>query len=151
MKYLLSLTTMLLLTLNAQASALEVDNAWIRAMPPTSRVVPIYLTMNNQGIAEIQLVAIESEAGSVELHQTVMKGESMHMTPVASIPVSSNGTTKLAPSGYHGMMSNFSNGVPTLNTKVSLTLVFADGTKQTIDAKVIKNSVVKDTMAHHHH
>ncbi|WP_246029069.1 copper chaperone PCu(A)C [Parashewanella tropica] len=131
------------------AQDVMVENAWIRAMPPTSRVVPIYLTMKNNGDQPIKLLAINSPNGRIELHQTVMKDGVMRMTPVQKIMVDSKGKTLMAPGGYHGMMMNFTQGVPTKGDSVPLTLTFNNGEKLKVMAAVKMNN--DEDMHHHHH
>ncbi|RLV58783.1 copper chaperone PCu(A)C [Parashewanella curva] len=150
-KFLLIVLSLLtsIVSYSLLAEQLTVENAWIRAMPPTSRVVPIYLTMKNTGDQPIKLLAINSPNGRIELHQTIMKNGLMRMTPVEKIMVDSHGQTTMAPGGYHGMMMNFTQGVPAKGDSVPLTLTFNNGEKLTIMAAVKMNS--DETMHHHHH
>ncbi|MEH6443477.1 MAG: copper chaperone PCu(A)C [Oceanospirillaceae bacterium] len=120
----------------AVAANIEVDNAWVRAMPPTSRVIPIYLTINNPTDKSVGLIKISSPRGFVVIHQSVMRNDMMQMEPVESVPVPAKGVAKLQPTGYHGMMNNFTDGVPTKGENVPLVLMFNNGKELTVMAKV---------------
>jgi len=122
-----ALAALLLLANSSFASELMVHNAWIRAMPPGSRVVPVYLTLHNGGDTALVLSRITSPRGEIALHQTVQEGEMMKMLPVASIQIPAHGMVTLEPQGYHGMMSDFSDGVPQKGDEVALELTLANG------------------------
>ncbi|WP_228289701.1 copper chaperone PCu(A)C [Shewanella cyperi] len=128
-----ALASLLLMSFSSLAGDLMVHDAWIRAMPPTSRVVPLYLTLHNGGDKELVLSSIASPRGEIALHQTVQEGEMMKMLPVDSIRIPAHGMVKLEPQGLHAMMSDFNAGVPEQGEEVSLQLTLADG--ETLQAK----------------
>lgn len=132
------LSLLILVSGFVQGSEMMIRSAWIRAMPETSRVVPIYLTMNNPASVQRELIKITAMRGEVELHQTIEIKGVMSMTPVNKVIIAPYSQVKLAPGGFHGMMSHFTQGVPALDDKVSLTLRFADGEVQHIEATVSK-------------
>lgn len=143
------LSLLILLSGFVQASELVIRDTWIRAMPPSSRVVPIYLIIDNPTSASRKLINITSSAGSIEMHQTIEHNGVMSMAPINDIVIKANGQVTLAPSGLHGMMSHFSHGVPVLGDIVPLTLTFADGEKLEVEATVNKQAFVKAaTMVH---
>lgn len=133
----------------AQASELMVHDAWIRGMPPTSRVVPVYLSLHNPSNKPLVLKGISSPRGVVELHQTLMENEVMRMQSVGAIQIPPHGMVKLAPGGYHGMMSDFKGGVPALGEEVQLTLTLADGESLSVTAKVTAQGAAHDHSMHH--
>ncbi|MFV7785181.1 copper chaperone PCu(A)C [Shewanella marisflavi] len=133
----------------AQASELMVHDAWIRGMPPTSRVVPVYLSLHNPSNEPLVLKGISSPRGVVELHQTLMENEVMRMQSVGAIQIPPYGMVKLAPGGYHGMMSDFKGGVPALGEEVQLTLTLADGESLSVTAKVTAQGAAHDHSMHH--
>ncbi|WP_428611245.1 copper chaperone PCu(A)C [Shewanella sp.] len=133
----------------AQASELMVHDAWIRGMPPTSRVVPVYLSLHNPSNEPLVLKGISSPRGVVELHQTLMENEVMRMQSVGAIQIPPHGMVKLAPGGYHGMMSDFKGGVPALGEEVQLTLTLADGESLSVTAKVTAQGAAHDHSMHH--
>ncbi|MCL1076693.1 copper chaperone PCu(A)C [Parashewanella spongiae] len=131
------------------ATDVKIDDAWIRAMPPTSRVVPIYLTMENTGSKTVSLTAISSPRGYVEIHQTLMKDGMMRMQQVDKVDISAGGKSKLEPAGFHGMLMNFTDGVPAKGESVPLTLTLSNGDKVSITATV-KMSADTEDHSHHH-
>ncbi|MCG9754290.1 copper chaperone PCu(A)C [Shewanella insulae] len=135
----------------AHASELMVYDAWIRGMPPTSRVVPVYLSLHNPSDKPLVLKAISSPRGSVELHQTLMENELMRMQGVEAIQIPPHGMVKLTPGGYHGMMSGFKAGVPALGEEVALTLTLEGGETLSVTAKVTAQGEAQDHSMHMHH
>ncbi|WP_133405811.1 copper chaperone PCu(A)C [Parashewanella tropica] len=136
---LIFLVTSFFLSQVAFASGIVVKQAWIRAMPASSKVVPIYLTMENHNNKPLALKAISTNAGKVELHKITMKDGMMKMLPVKQILISAKGSTQLAPGGFHGMLMDFTSGVPKLGQSISLKLTFSNGDTQNIIAQVIKD------------
>ncbi|WP_298770157.1 copper chaperone PCu(A)C [uncultured Shewanella sp.] len=133
----------------AQGSELMISSAWIRAMPMTSRVVPIYLTIDNPTSEQQKLISITAMRGEVEIHQTLKHHGVMSMSPVDEIIIAPHSQVKLAPGGFHGMMSHFNQGVPALGDKVALILTFSNGEKQQIEATVNKQLSVSSAHKAH--
>ncbi|RLV59238.1 copper chaperone PCu(A)C [Parashewanella curva] len=135
---ILCLIASLFLSQMAIAGDIVVKQAWIRAMPSSSKVVPIYLTMQNNANKSIALKAIATSAGKVELHKMVMNDGMMKMLPVKQILIKAKSVTKLAPGGFHGMLMNFTSGVPKFGQDIPLTLTFTNGDTQNVVAHVQK-------------
>ena len=136
---------------SALAKGFKVEDVWIRAMPPTSRVVPIYLTMVNHTGKPMELASISTKRGDVELHKSFMKAGMMRMEHVGFVEVPAHGKAKLQPEGFHGMMMNFTKGVPAKGEKVPLVLHFKNGDEVNVVAKVRKNGPAVDHSHHHKH
>jgi copper(I)-binding protein len=132
------------------ADMMAVD-AWSRAMPPTARVLPVYLTLHNHSAKDISLVSISSEYGQVELHQTIMENDMMKMLSVDSIIVASNKQVKLAPMGLHAMITGLTQSVPKEGDTLALTLNFDNGEKINIDAKVHTPKMTEHASGEHQH
>lgn len=81
------------------AGELMVHDAWVRAMPPNARAVPVYLSVHNGSEKDIALTAIETPLGRIELHQSIQQGEMMKMQRVECIEVAAHALVKLAPHG----------------------------------------------------
>ena len=138
-----------LVSSSAFAASIKVEDVWIRAMPPTSRVVPIYLTMKNGAGKLLKLDAISTKRGRIEIHKSFMKNGMMRMEPVDFVAVPAHGEEKLQPAGFHGMMMDFTNGVPAKGDTVPLTLHFTDGETVSVVAKVTMDGPVVDHSHHH--
>jgi periplasmic copper chaperone A len=132
------------------ADMMAVD-AWSRAMPPTARVLPVYLTLHNHGDNQVSLVKISSKFGAVELHNTVMENDMMRMQAVDKIVVQAKQQVKLAPMGLHAMVTGLTQGVPAEGDKLPLTLVFDNGDEINISALVRKATMPANAAAKHDH
>lgn len=142
MKHLLRapITLALLLTAFAvQAHEIEISDAWVRAAPPNAPALGAFMVINNPSDSERYLVAARTslEVERVELHRTMMQDGVMQMVPHAKIPLAALSKTMLEPGSWHVMLIG-PRSVPTEGETVALTLVFDDGSEQTIDAEVRK-------------
>ena len=153
MKFKTAFLAMLLTLISSSvlAKGFKVENVWIRAMPPTTRVVPIYLTMKNHTKKPMKLESISTKRGYVELHKSFMKAGMMRMEPVDYVVIPAHGKAKLEPEGFHGMMMDFTDGVPAKGEKVPLTLHFKNGKTVDVIAKVTMDGPAVDHGHHHHH
>ncbi|MBB1270697.1 copper chaperone PCu(A)C [Shewanella sp. SR44-3] len=142
-----------LAALSSQALAADMMavDAWSRAMPPTARVLPVYLTLHNHSDKKVSLIKISSDFGAVELHKTVMENDMMRMQPVGQIAVQAKQQVKLAPMGLHAMITGLTQGVPAEGNKLPLTLVFDNGEEINITALVRKATMPAKAAKHDHH
>jgi copper(I)-binding protein len=120
------------------AADIMAENAWSRAMPPTARVLPVYVTLRNNGAKDVSLVSVSSSYGQAELHQTIMENDIMKMLPVNFIAIGSKEQVKLAPMGLHVMIKNLALDVPKEGNALPLTLNFDNGETISLDAKVTR-------------
>ncbi|RYV00665.1 pyrroline-5-carboxylate reductase [Shewanella sp. OPT22] len=149
LKYVLFSLILAAVSGSAFAKGFKVEDVWIRAMPPTSRVVPIYLTIENSSQTPMKLMSISSNRGHVELHKSFMKKGMMRMEQVEFVAVPANGAAKLEPESFHGMMMDFTHGVPAKGEKVPLTLHFKNGKNVKVTARVTADGPAIDHSHHH--
>ena len=119
------------------ADAVEPADAYVRAVPPVSQTSAAFMTLKNSGAEDYALVGASSPAAQiVELH-THIKGENgMHqMREVERIDVPAGGQTALQPGGFHVMLINL-NGPLEPGNSVELTLVYDDGSEETLTAPI---------------
>ena len=137
---LLASASLILGILSSQALAADimVVDAWSRAMPPTARVLPVYLTLHNHGDSQVSLIKISSKLGAVALHNTVMENDMMRMQAVDKIVVQAKQQIKLAPMGLHAMVTGLTQAVPGEGDVLPLTLSFDNGEQMSINALVRK-------------
>jgi copper(I)-binding protein len=115
------------------APAITVTDAWMRALPgglPAGG----YFTLHNPTSRTLTLRSASSSAcGMLMLHKSETMGGMASMDNVASIDVKPGGTLQFSPGGYHLMCME-----PNLKLhgKVSVTLLFSDGTKVQSDFAV---------------
>jgi copper(I)-binding protein len=84
---------------------ITVSGAYVAALS-TDVPAGMYFTIENRGPVPDTLVAISTTvAQRSELHREVMHGSSMIMEPVAEVPVPAGGALRLAPGGYHVMLT----------------------------------------------
>lgn len=142
----------LLFTTSAMAADVMVHDAWVRAMPPSARALPLYLTLHNGADTPVALTAITTADGRVELHQSVHQGDSIKMQRVEQIDIAPHAMVSLAPMGLHGMIMAMSR-VPAEGESLQFTAHFDDGSERQIEAKVIKGPAADASGAsgHEHH
>ncbi|MCV6636100.1 copper chaperone PCu(A)C [Candidatus Albibeggiatoa sp. nov. NOAA] len=129
--------------------AISVDGAWVRAVPPNSKVTAAYMNIHNASDQAIDLISGATEAfKTVELHQTVFEGEMAKMVKQEKITVPAQGTTALKPGDYHIMLIGRQVDLKAGDT-VELTLQFSDETSQTLEIEVKQADM--PAMKHHHH
>ena len=105
-------------------NAIEVKNAWVRALPPNMKMTAAYMMLHNHSGMEDKLELVETPiAGVVETHMVVKKDEVMSMKPVPHIPVPAMGVQELKPGSYHLMLIQL-NKVPQKGEKVTMLLHF---------------------------
>lgn len=120
----------------AAAPALRVEHAWIRWLPANLPSAG-YATLVNTSGATLRLTRASSPAyASVMLHRSrLADGDStMEMVPALDIPA--HGSVKLAPGGYHLMLSHAKRAIKP-GDKVPLTLYLADGSTLQVDFSVL--------------
>lgn len=138
--------TLLFSSLSAVAAP-QILDPWIAEVPPGAPVAGGFMELKNPDDKNVSLTAVTTpNAKAVELHQTVIKGTMARMVLQDAIEIPANGSTQLAPGGYHLMMFGPKDIV--LGEQVPLTLHFSDGSKQDVKAQVRKRS---GTGHHHHH
>jgi copper(I)-binding protein len=99
--------------------------------------------LSNGSAQDVELVAAEGTAAKVfELHTHVMNDGMLQMKKIDKIDLPAGKTVMLETGGLHVMLIGLNQDlVP--DTKVSLTLVFKDGSKKQLDVPVRK---IKMTM-----
>jgi copper(I)-binding protein len=87
------------------ASAMQVKDAWVRAVPPVSKNSAGYLVVENGSNRDDALLgASVNKARVTELHEMVREGDTMFMQRRKEIPVPAHGRAMLAPGGLHLML-----------------------------------------------
>ncbi|MDW8433699.1 MAG: copper chaperone PCu(A)C [Aquificaceae bacterium] len=82
---------------------IEVKDAWVREVPPTSKMSAGYMVIENKGDQPDKLVDARNDASEItELHETV-EGK---MRRVKAIDVPAGGKAELRPGGLHIMLIN---------------------------------------------
>lgn len=123
---------------------LTIDNAWVRAMPPSAEHAAAYLDINNSAEEDVTLVEVRSEASeTVEIHVMETVDGVMNMRQVESLMIPHGETVALAPGGTHIMLIDLIEPLTEGGT-VELVLVFAGGVERTVNAVIQKEGVSDD-------
>jgi periplasmic copper chaperone A len=91
-----------------KAGDLVITQAWSRATPGGAKIGGAYLTIENKGAAADRLIGGSADiAGKVQVHEMAMNNGVMTMRPLdKGLPIEPGKTVKLAPGGYHLMLSD---------------------------------------------
>lgn len=93
------------LTLNV--NALEVLNAKIKLLPPSSKTTVMFLTFKNDGNSDQKVLNVKSSiSDDIELHNMIMENGMMKMRATNEILVPKNSSVELKPGGLHVMIFN---------------------------------------------
>ena len=133
----LVLTTSLSAAAQTAADAVEPVDAYVRAVPPVSQTSAAFMTLKNTGGEAHAVVAARSPAAQiVELHTPIMGDDGMHrMRDVEKIEIPAGGEAALQPGGLHVRLINL-NGPLEPGNSVDLTLVYDDGSEDTLTAPI---------------
>ena len=95
MKKILLLT---LLTITGVFAKIEIENAYVREVPPTMPNSAVFMKIENESNKNIDLIKADSSvAKSVELHTHTMVNGMMKMHQVEKIAIKANSETSLQP------------------------------------------------------
>jgi copper(I)-binding protein len=108
----------------AALAQVTVTDPWVRATVPAQKSAGAFLQVRSA--KDARLVGVRTPvAGSAELHQMEMQGQSMKMRPVDGIALPAGQVVKLASGGYHVMLFDLKHQLKEGET-VPLTLVVED-------------------------
>lgn len=94
-----------------------------------------YMTIANDGADAAELAAIHVDgAERVELHESKMAGSTMSMAKLDSVTVPAAGSVALEQGGLHAMV--FGMAPDYEGETIEITLIFANGDKTSLDARV---------------
>ncbi len=128
----------------AAADAITVSAPYIPAMPSGQPNGLAYMGLTNSSSQDVELVGAEGTVSKVlELHTHIMKDGMMQMKKVEKINLPAGKTVMLETGGLHVMLIGLTQDlVP--DAKVSLTLVFNDGSKKQLEVPVRKMEMKMD-------
>ena len=136
----------------AQPQAILVSNAWARATVPAQKTAGVYLDIRSQGAARL-VGAATPWAGLAEIHHTAHTGGVVKMLPVKAIELPPGRTVRLAPGGYHIMLTGLKNQLKKGDSMpLTLRVEGTNGTGQEIEVKVEVHEATAGTgkPSHHH-
>ncbi len=115
-----------------------VEDAWIRLPAVPGRPAAGYAAVHSGSSSYDVLIGVSSPAaGRAELHETMAgHGGMMAMRPLGKIKLAQGEVVTFAPGGKHIMLFGLSPDLRAGGT-VPMTFGFADGTKVTVDARLV--------------
>jgi copper(I)-binding protein len=130
------------------AGTIEIEGAYVRAVPPGQPNSAAFMTLKNEGDADHALVAASSDVSEVvELHTHIHEEGMMRMRQIERIDVAAGGEQTLEPGGLHLMLIGLQRQLQPGDT-VSLNLEFDDGSSVDVEAPVRPIEGMSDE--HHH-
>jgi copper(I)-binding protein len=120
----------------ARPQPVEVSNAWARATVPLQKTTGAYLDIRSRGAARL-VGAASPQAGATEIHHTVQEAGIARMRPVKAIELPPGQIVRLAPGGYHIMLTGLKNQLKNGDSMpLTLRVEGMDGSVQEIEVKV---------------
>ncbi len=131
-------------------SGLVLENAWVRALPPTQANTAAYLELTNTGEAELSVVGGSAAlAERLEIHTTREIDGYMRMEQLDKLGLAPGETLRLEPGGTHLMLLGLER-MPAVGESVRLCLELSAGAEVCTEAPVLKGKS-SGTPHHHHH
>lgn len=123
-------------TLTQAKPQIEIADAWVKEVPPVSRVSVLFMKIINKGNTDDKLISVKTDiAKYAELHKMVMEGGIMKMRKIDQLTVPARGEVALEPGGVHIMLIGLQK-IPQKGDKVKVELIFERSGKTTIEVPV---------------
>lgn len=112
----------------AQAPAVKVEGAWVRATVPGQKGSGAFMSLTAP--QSLKLVGVSSPvAGIAEVHEMKMEGDVMKMRAVSSLDLPAGQAVQLKPGGYHLMLLDLKQTLQK-DTQIPVTLSLRDAQGQ---------------------
>ncbi|MFL3655530.1 MAG: copper chaperone PCu(A)C [Halioglobus sp.] len=135
---------------SGQDTVLEIENAWVRALPPGQPNTAAYLTLVNRGeVAVVVESASADVADKAEMHTVRSVDGLMRMEQLQSLEVAPGERLELAPGGTHLMLLGLET-MPVRGDEVQLCLQLASQREVCALADVGKSRDSLDAQNHQH-
>ncbi len=115
---------------------IEIADAWVKEVPPVSRVSVLFMKITNRGSTDDKLIGVKTDiAEHAEIHKMVMEGDIMKMRKIDQLTVPARGEVVLEPGGIHIMLIGLKK-IPQKGDRVKVELIFERSGKTTIEVPV---------------
>lgn len=94
-----------------KAPDITVENAWMRPPPAGRHISAAYLTIRNDGGADLLLSAASPLAKDMQMHISKMQDGVMSMEPEDTVSIPAHGTVIYKPGGRHFMVFGIKGGL----------------------------------------
>ena len=130
------------------AEGIRLENAWIRAMPPTHRMTAGYLDIRNTGAVAVEITGARSTiAGQAQIHASREIDGYVSMAHLDRLTVRPGETLSLSPGGMHLMLMGMEK-MPAPGTLADICLILASGSEICTTATVRKSSARVQSQHH---
>ena len=134
-----------------QDTMLDIENAWVRALPPGQPNTAAYLTLVNRGEVVVVVESASADvADKVEIHTTRSADGLMRMEQLQSLEVAPGERLALAPGGTHLMLLGLET-MPVAGDTVQLCLQLSSQSEVCTLADVRKSRDASDSQNGQHH
>ena len=134
-----------------QDTMLDIENAWVRALPPGQPNTAAYLTLVNRGEVVVVVESASADvADKVEIHTTRSADGLMRMEQLQSLEVAPGERLALAPGGTHLMLLGLET-MPVMGDTVQLCLQLSSQSEVCTSADVRKSRDTSDSQNGQHH
>ena len=121
---LVTAITFILTGCGASGDPIEVDNGWVRAMPPGAKMTAGYVTVTNNGKGELRVLGASSPFfGRIEMHTTVMNDGVQQMRMVDGYKIAPGESLELKAGSDHLMM-RFPRDLETAGGQIPVSMAF---------------------------
>jgi periplasmic copper chaperone A len=132
------------------APEVTLEQAWVRAMPPTRRMTAAYLTVTNTGAQPLVISSASADiAATVEIHTSREVDGLVRMEQLDQVPVGPGQSVHFSPGGMHLMLLEMP-AMPPPGSESQLCLGFADGRSACVEAPVRKSAGAEGDEHSHH-
>lgn len=132
-----------------QGGDLVLEEAWVRALPPTQPTTAAYVLLRNTGARPVSVTgATVDGAGRVEIHRSREVDGLLRMEPLSTLEVAAGESVALTPGGTHLMLFDLES-MPRDGETLELCMELEGAVPVCTDAQVRKSA--DDGHARHHH
>lgn len=135
---------------------INIQNPWVRAAPPTVKILAAYMRIENKGNRPRTLTGATSpNFAQVEMHNTILHKGLAKMVREEALEIPPQGSIVFKPGGYHFMLIG-PKGVLDPGDMIDMTLMFNNGDRVSAEVVVSKGMEMESSMDHsghmkHHH
>jgi len=141
-RFILLTAALLLLPLQAVASDISVEGAWLRLPPPVADTAAGYMTLRNNGDHAIEITGIKTAAATnPEFHSMEMNGDMMQMKKMEKVIVPAHSGISFNPNGNHLMLIGLTGQLKT-GEHIMMTLTTSE------DETIMVHAEVRDMRGH---
>lgn len=138
----------LLVSTQASAQTLRIENVWARATAPGLPTGAVYFEIINPSNRGDRLVGVRTErAPRAELHQTIESGGNSRMQHTPRVRIPANDRVHFAPAGRHVMLMGLTQALAE-GEQFSLTLVFENAGPRQISVPVLPPTAMSADHSH---